>query len=115
MNDAQLRKRIVETMRRDDRAPDFDETWRAAEARHRRNRSTKRIVAGAAATVAAIAVAVSLNLPKAGAPMVEMTDLLGSTSWQAPSDVLLPALRTDIYQDLPDLTEYTGAAEEAFL
>ncbi len=115
MNDEQLRKALGEVMDRDAQPPDFDAVWRAAEARNLSNRSWKRVVAAAAATLAALAVAVSLNLREEGGTMIEMNELLGSTSWQAPSDVLLPDYQTDIYQDMPDLIEYGNATEEAFL
>lgn len=115
MKDEQLRKTIVEAVGRDEQAPEFDEVWRAAEARNLRNRSRNRIVAVTAAAVAALVVAVLPDPEKESETMIEMNDLLGSTSWQAPSDVLLPDYRTDIYQDMPDLIEYGNAAEEAFL
>ena len=48
-------------------------------------------------------------------PLIEMGELLGSTSWQAPSDVLLPQHEFDLYQDMPALIESTEAATGALL
>ena len=115
MSDERLRRRVAEAMRGDPEVPDFDTAWRAAEARYRKRPARIRLAAGAAAAIAAVAVALMLDTPSGDAPMVVTDDLLGSTSWQAPSDVLLPRYQTDIYQDLPDLIESGGSAVEAFL
>jgi len=44
-----------------------------------------------------------------------MADLLESTSWVAPSDVLLPKHEIDLYQDLPAFSVSTRPAEGALL
>ena len=41
---------------------------------------------------------------------VEVADLMDSTYWTAPSDVLLPDRQFDIYQDMPELFESTEPA-----
>jgi hypothetical protein len=50
-----------------------------------------------------------------GPSYVEVADLMDSTYWSAPSDVLLPDREFDIYQDLPVLFESTEPAEGALL
>ena len=87
----------------DDQVPPFSKVWRAAEQRNTAARRSYRIVASAAAVVAAIIVGSSLQSPQE--PYVELVDLLESTSWSAPSDVLLPEHQIDIYQDMPMLNE----------
>ena len=46
---------------------------------------------------------------------IELAELMGSTSWAAPSDVLMPEYEIDIYQDLPALMESTKPVEGALL
>lgn len=97
-------------------APGFDETWHAAEIRYRRARRRYKALAGLAATVAAVAIVLKVLVPgPTELPLIEMGELLGSTSWQAPSDVLLPDHQFDLYQDLPALLESTEVATGAFL
>ena len=93
------------------RAPAFDATWRAAESRYARARHIQRMLAGAAAAVAAIIVGLNLtNSPVDDVTYIEVAELLESTSWTAPSDVLLPKREFDIYQELPTLLESTETA-----
>lgn len=114
-NDLKLEKMLAGAFERDDQAPAFDATWAAAESRYRKSRRSRALV-GIAASVAIAAIVLTALQPEAvDAPVIEMGDLLGTTSWQAPSDVLLPEHRFDIYQDLPDLIQSTDGAGEALL
>lgn len=90
------------------RAPPFAKMWQAAEQRYATTRRRYRRVASAAVIVAAIALAANWQslLPQQNT-FIEVADLLESTSWSAPSDVLLPDHQFDIYQDIPVLTEST--------
>ena len=100
----------------DSRAPAFDATWRAAEGRYARARRNRRMLAGAAAAVAAIVVGLNpTDSPVDDVTYIEVAELLESTSWTAPSDVLLPEREFDIYQELPTLLESTETAEGALL
>lgn len=110
-----LEKMLAGAFERDDQAPAFDATWAAAETRYRKRRRSRALVS-AAASVAIVAIVLSALQPEAvDAPIIEMAELLGTTSWQAPSDVLLPEHRFDIYQDLPELIQSTDGTGEALL
>ncbi len=91
--------------------PRFQDVWKSAEQRYQGSRKSYRRFSAAAAIVAAVIVGFSLQSPS-GEPngFVSAEDLLGSTSWTAPSDVLLPEYEFDIYQDLPTLIESTETA-----
>ena len=68
------------------------------------------------AAVAAVAVGLLLRTPPApDTSFVEMDELMSSTSWVAPSDVLLPEHQFDIYQELPSLLESTESAGGSLL
>jgi len=96
--------------------PSFEDTWRAAERRHAAGRRQKRLLATAAALVAAVAVGVNLQAPPVNdVTYIEVAEILGSTSWSAPSDVLLPEHEFDIYQELPTLIESTQPAGGSLL
>ena len=91
--------------------PAFAATWRAAEVRHARSRRRYGMLAATAAIVAIAIVGLQLQAPPtADVSYIDVEDLMGSTSWTAPSDVLLPAHEFDIYQELPSLLESTEAA-----
>ena len=93
------------------RVPAFAMTWHAAEQRYARARRRYGMLAGAAAVVAMAIVGLQLQTsPTADVNYIEVDDLMGSTSWTAPSDVLLPSHEFDIYQELPTLLESTEAA-----
>ena len=114
-SDVNFEKLVAGAFEHDDRAPDFDQTWRAAESRYTRGRRY-RALSGLAATVTAVAILLKVLAPApTQLPLIEMGELLGTTSWQAPSDVLLPERQIDIYQDLPDLIESTDGTGEALL
>ncbi len=98
------------------RVPPFATIWQAAERRHAANRQSYRRLAVAAAVVAAVVVGVNLSTPQSEQdPFVEIADLMESTSWLAPSDVLLPKHEFDIYQDMPMLIESTHPAGGSLL
>ena len=96
------------------RAPTFESTWRAAEARQRRGRGRHAGVAVAAAVVVALGLGIYFRSP-VPAPYIESAELLETTYWSAPSDVLLPERQFDIYQDMPVIFESTEPAGGALL
>ena len=96
--------------------PAFDDTWHAAEVRYRRGRRRYTMLAGLAATLAAVAIIVNALMPEPEqVAYIEMAELLETTSWQAPSDVLMPARDFDIYKEMPVLIESTEEAGGALL
>jgi len=70
--------------------------------------------AAAAAAVAVLAVVLYVDAP-VEPEYIHIADLLETTSWTAPSDVLLPTHEFDIYQELPVLMESTEPVEGALL
>ena len=110
--DEVLRERVRDLWRRRDReqAVPFDTVWRAAQDRHAAARRRYRYLAAAAAVVAAIVIGVTVQQPSDEPSYIEVAELLDSTSWSAPSDVLLPDREFDIYQDMPVLFESTEPA-----
>lgn len=96
--------------------PSFDDTWHAAETRYQRVRRRYAALAGLAATLAVVAVIVNALIPEPEqVAYIEMAELLETTSWQAPSDILMPERQFDIYQELPVLMESTDEAGGALL
>lgn len=112
--DDTLRRRVREAWPEPSQAPPFEAAWAAAE----RRRASRRYGYGFGAAAAAVTAAVFVLL-NSGAPTtesyIEVADLMNSTYWAAPSDVLLPDREFDIYQDLPELFESTEPAEGALL
>ena len=97
-------------------APPFDAIWSRAERRYQAGRRRYAWVAAAAAAVAALIVVTNgLTPAPQQSTYIEMAELLDSTSWSAPSDVLLPEYQFDIYEELPTLTLSTKTAEGALL
>ena len=98
------------------RAPAFSDTWAAAEARATAGRRRSRLLA-VSAVIAALSVLIVSQVPDQdeGWHYVDSAELLGSTSWSAPSDSLMPVRRFDIYQDMPVLIESTGSDGGALL
>ena len=93
------------------KVPPFAKTWQAAERRYAAARRSYRRVAAAAAVIAVVVVAANLQSPQVEMEaLFEVADLLESTSWSAPSDVLLPEHRIDLYQEMPALIESTDSA-----
>ena len=85
----------------------FADAWRAAEQRHAAARRRYRRLATVATLVAVVVIGLKLQGPGEEPPYIEVAELLESTSWSAPSDVLLPDREFDIYQDMPVLFEST--------
>ncbi len=101
-----LESRLKHGLRsRDGIAPAFEQSFEAARQRVERRSQMARVVLPVAAAIALVAVIV--GRPDPGLVYVSEAELLGSTSWQAPSDELLPTRRFDIYRDLPVLVEST--------
>jgi uncharacterized membrane protein len=97
------------------RQASFERLWQKAEQQHAASRRRYRWFAGTAATAAAVVIALNLHTPAEQDAYIEIAELLDSTYWSAPSDVLLPDREFDIYQDLPVLFESTEPAEGALL
>jgi len=98
-----------------EKSPSFDHVWQAAESRYIGSRQNYRRVASVAALAAAVVVALNWQPPVEETTYIEIAELLESTSWSAPSDVLLPDRKFDIYQDMPVLFESTDPAGGALL
>lgn len=94
-------------------APPFDEAFAAALRRHRQSRRRRGWFAAAAAVV--VVVVVVVGMPTKESKYIDVQDLMATTQWIAPSDVLLPTHEFDIYQELPELLESTKPAEGALL
>ena len=92
----------------------FASTWRAAEKRHVSRRRHYRRFASAAAVVAAVVIALNARSPLQDS-YIEVAELLESTYWTAPSDVLLPQHRFDIYREIPTFIESTKLEEGTLL
>jgi hypothetical protein len=112
--DDTLRRRVREAWPEPSQAPTFEATWAAAERRRGGRRYGYGLGAVAAAVTAAVIVLISNGVPTTES-YVEVADLMNSTYWAAPSDVLLPDREFDIYQDLPELFESTEPAGGALL
>lgn len=114
-DDAKLAQAVRRDFPGDPQAPSFDASWAAAEARYRRSR--RRYAGLAAAVIAAAAVFAVLDPGTAPDHSDSWVgdELLTSTSWTAPSDVLLPEREFDIYQDLPSLNTSTKSVDGALL
>lgn len=90
-----------------DNVPPFGAMFDSAEARLRVRRKRSQLGLVAAALVAVAAGFLLWPSLQGGLDEVPADDLLiaealmNSTSWQAPSDVLLPDRQFDIYQDMP--------------
>lgn len=108
-DDKALRERVRQSWRRagERRAPNFGDAWQAAAQRHATSRRRYAGVAAAAVVAAVIAVATGVRPPTPETGYIELADLLGTTHWSAPSDVLIPEREFDIYQELPALFEST--------
>ena len=97
-------------------APVFDKVWANAELSHRQSRRRYAWLASAAATIAAIVIVSNNGAPQENTiNFIGLDELMGSTSWTAPSDSLLPEHQIDLYQDLPTLILSTEPAEGALL
>ena len=98
------------------RAPAFEDMFAAAQVQAARLARRRRRNFGIAAAAAILAVAASLLLPRAEEwQYINPDDLATSTTWVAPSDVLLPEHSIDIYRDIPVLIESTDSNGGALL
>lgn len=117
-SDTKLRHALREAQERAESGdvPAFDRVWAAATVRARTVRSRRRAIVGSA-TAAAVAVFAFVLLMPRGVELqfVDEAELLGTTSWSAPSDSLLPERRFDIYQEIPVLIESTETYGGALL
>lgn len=89
--------------------PGFDVVWARAEttvAGRRRRFKTMSGIAAAAALVAVVLVS-QLRPTEQEWQFVDPDELASSTSWVAPSDILLPKHQFDIYGEIPVLIEST--------
>jgi len=115
-SDQELANAIRQANSADSEAPPFSKVWSGAEQQYLRSRRRYSWFASAAAVLAGIVVVLNAAPPTVNhGGYIEMAELLGSTSWAAPSDVLLPIHDFDIYRDLPALMESTKPAEGALL
>ena len=115
MNDNDIREALRREMPAGE-PPPFEAAWQAAELRYQQGRRRYRMLAGVAATLAVVAVIVNALIPEPEqVAYIEMAELLETTSWQAPSDMLMPERQFDIYQELPVLIESTDEAGGALL
>ena len=96
----------------------FDASWQAAEAQYLAEKRRYRRLSAAAASVAMLAIAVSL-LQGPEEPVLPDFDvaarLMESTQWDAPSDALLPDYGVDLYDELPEFPESTDWYEGTLL
>ncbi len=120
MDDEKLKQQLrdsLQSMQGGD-APEFDAMWANAEKQHGASRLRYRRIA-AFTTAAAVAATAFMLWPLIAKPAVDtyliVEDLLSSTQWVAPSDVLLPAHQFDIYSDLPVLIETIDLDEGSLL
>ena len=90
--------------------PGFDKVWANATEQAARKRRRIRFVGGMAAALALVTVVLvgQLRPVEQDWQYIDPDDIAGSTSWTAPSDVLLPTHQFDIYRDIPVLIESTG-------
>lgn len=115
-DNTELRKALGQAQRAADGAiPEFESVFAAAEAR--RNHRPAVFAAGTAAAVVLVAVMLIQATPPANEPplLIDVEELVASTSWVAPSDSLLPEHRFDIFQELPVMFESTGREEGTLL
>ena len=119
MNEEGLKQGLRESLEsKSGEAPGFNESWSAAEAQYLEEKRRYRRASGIVAAVTLTVIALSLlrNEQAPVAPEISVgEDLFTSTLWTAPSDVLIPQYRFDVYQDMPDLIGSTKPEEGALL
>lgn len=100
-----------------DGAPEFGRVWAAAEIRvhEQRKRRYASFAAAAAATALVVGLLSQTDPSSPDFRYLDIEELLGSTSWSAPSDTLLPTHQIDLYQDVPMLIESTERYEGSLL
>lgn len=98
------------------RDPGFETVWAAAKARASVRRKHGWVAGGAVAAAVLAVITVGLLSPaEHDWQYVNPAEFESSTSWVAPSDVLLPEHQFDIYSDIPVLIESTMTEEGALL
>lgn len=120
MNEETMREAVSKSLAAKDAqpTPGFDETWLAAEGRYLAWKRRQRAFIGIAASAALVAVILGVIPPdeQADLPNFEVAaEMMNSTQWSAPSDVLMPEHSIDIYGDLPQLPEPTDIYEGTLL
>lgn len=117
-NDVRMAEECRRAMPQAGDVPDFDAVFAGAERRYRRARQ-QRMRYGAAAAIAALLVStlmlVDRDEPQPGGDYIKIADLMNSTQWTAPSDVLLPRHEIDLYRELPAMPASTEPAHGALL
>ena len=120
MNEEDIRKSLIPAFD-DEQArhvPDFDKVWANASAAYGDSQRRYRIF-GSIAAAMAVAVITVVLWPAQQAPLNDgyfITDaLMNSTSWSAPSDLLMPEHQFDIYQEIPFLNESTYSLQGTLL
>lgn len=111
--DEKALKRILQMAVPDGRrtdAPAFDDAWKRAEERYRLEKHRNRYqrvalaVVGSAAAILAIMVMLFPELQRQTAPDFNLDyQLMVTTSWNAPSDILMPHYSFDVFSELPEL------------
>lgn len=96
--------------------PDFEKTLGAAETGLRRRRTLARIATGTAAAMLALLFGIwSSEAPQSSDEYLIADALMNSTTWSAPSDVLMPEHQFDIYRDIPFPVPSTNLQEGTLL
>lgn len=96
--------------------PDFERTLGAAESSLRRKRTLMRIATGTAAAALALFLGIwSSEAPQSSDEYLIAEALMNSTTWSAPSDVLMPERQFDIYRDIPFPVPSTNLQEGTLL
>ncbi len=115
MNDNAIRDALEDALKKGQAAaeagqvPGFDATFSAAQERLAVRRQHRRTALSVAAAAAVVAIAAGLLLPQEPDWQYVDPELFATTTaWEAPSDVLLPEHRFDIYGEIPVLIESTG-------
>ncbi|NNC76762.1 MAG: hypothetical protein HKN77_02295 [Woeseiaceae bacterium] len=119
VDDRRLAAEIKAQAPADDDVPPFHAVFTNAERQFRDSQRSQRRLLGSAAALALIAIG-SVIMFDAGAPSavptyVHADELLSTTQWRAPSDILLPTHEIDLYQELPVFLESTKPLEGALL
>ena len=110
MNDEQLSRGLgaVLDAREAGRVPDFGNVFSRAEARVALARRRRLYAGGIAAAAVVLAVVVRLTTPQQPDwQYVDPEQFASRTSWEAPSDVLLPEHRVDLFEEIPVFIEGT--------
>jgi len=120
MNEEAMKKAVSKSLAAKEAqpAPGFDETWLAAEGRYLERKRRQRTFIGVAASAVLIAVVLGVMPPDEQAELPEFeiaAELMNSTQWSAPSDVLMPEYSIDIYGELPQLRESIDINEGTLL